>query len=333
MYGTERKKALIIKILNILKDYSDEEHPLTQQRILKLLEEVYDTTCDRRSVGANIADLIEMGYDIVSAGSNKGYFLASREFESAEIRMLIDSVLFSRNVTKKQAKDLIAKLKKLGNRYFDAKVSHISGLSEKQYASNRQIIYNLDLLNEAIEQKKKVSFVYNRYGTDLKLHPRKEEPFVMNPYHIVACNGRYYLIGNVDKYDNVAHYRIDRMTEVALLSEAVKPMKQVRGLENGLDLPKHMAEHIYMFNGESVSVSFKISPELLDDVVDWFGRDITLTSRENGELTVYVKCNERAFFYWALQYGEYVEAVSPASLRESLITASERLYRKYHSKG
>ena len=330
MTGSERKKTVNIQILNILKEYSDDEHRLTQQEILRLLEEEYGTNCDRRTVKTNVEDLVAAGYGIVY---ENGYYLRTREFEDAELRMLMDSVLFSKGISQNQAKKLLAKLKKLGNRYFEPNISHVSGLSEKQYSLNKQVIYNLDALDRAIGKKKKIQFIYNHFDTDLNLRPRRDEPFIMNPYHIVASNGRYYLIGNIDKFDNVAHYRVDRMKDVEVLDEQVKPMKEVKGLENGLDLPKHMAEHIYMFSGESVPVRFRVSRVKLDDVVDWFGRDIIIVSKTEDDLVIRVMCNKKAFYYWALQYGDFVEVLKPESLREELLRASEGLYEKYHREG
>ena len=96
MYGNDRKKLLILLILEVLQINTDEDHHLTQQEILRILEAEYGVTCDRRSVKANVLDLIDLGYDI---NMDDGYYLASREFDDAELRMLIDSVLFSRNIS------------------------------------------------------------------------------------------------------------------------------------------------------------------------------------------------------------------------------------------
>jgi hypothetical protein len=115
MYATGNKKMLNMLILDILREYSDENHKLTQQEIIRLLKSNYDMECDRRSVKNNILCLKEMGYDI---SMESGYYLVQREFEDVELRMLIDSVLFSKQLTQKQAKELIQKLCKQGNRYF-----------------------------------------------------------------------------------------------------------------------------------------------------------------------------------------------------------------------
>lgn len=331
MYATGNKKMLNMLILEILKEYSDQEHRLTQQEIIRLLKSNYDMDCDRRSVKNNVMCLKELGYEI---SMEDGYYLLEREFDDAELRMLIDSVLFSKNLTQKQAKTLIEKLKGMGNRYFSAKVNHVSNLPELHHGDNKQLMYVLDTINEAISQHKKISFVYNKYGSDFKLHPKREEKYVVNPYQMVANNGFYYLIGNYNKYDDISHYRLDKMTCVEMLTEKVKPQNQVMGLEQGLNLPKHMAEHIYMFSGESVAINMLVDETIISELIDWFGNDFyVIEKRRNNQVLVRLKCNEQAFFYWALQYGPYVEVLEPVSLRSKIAEAVSEMNEKYHRNG
>jgi len=331
MYATGNKKMLNMLILEILKEYSDQEHRLTQQEIIRLLKSNYDMDCDRRSVKNNVMCLKELGYEI---SMEDGYYLLEREFDDAELRMLIDSVLFSKNLTQKQAKTLIEKLKGMGNRYFSAKVNHVSNLPELHHGDNKQLMYVLDTINEAISQHKKISFVYNKYGSDFKLHPKREEKYVVNPYQMVANNGFYYLIGNYDKYDDISHYRLDKMTCVEMLTEKMKPQNQVTGLEQGLNLPKHMAEHIYMFSGESVAINMLVDETIISELVDWFGNDFyVIEKRRNNQVLVRLKCNEQAFFYWALQYGPYVEVLEPVSLRSKIAEAVSEMNEKYQING
>lgn len=327
MYATGNKKMLNMLILDILKEYSDENHRLTQQEIMKLLKVNYDMECDRRSVKSNILCLKELGYEI---SMDDGYYLMRREFEDADLRMLIDSVLFSKHLTQNQAKTLIEKLRKQGNRYFSAKVTHISNLSELQHGDNKQLMYVLDAVNDAIAEKKKICFMYNDYGVDFKLHPRREELYIVNPYQIVANNGFYYLIGNYDKYDNISHYRIDKMTCVEILEEKVKPKKEIKEFANGYNLPKHMAEHIYMFGGKSVRVKLIVPENMMSEMVDWFGKDFRVKRTEQEDMIeIIVSCNENAMVYWALQYGSYVEVVEPVELRERIQRTIHEMAEKY----
>ena len=263
-----------------------------------------------------------------------GYYLLEREFDDVELRMLIDSVLFAKFLTQKQAKTLIEKLKSIGNKYFSAKVNHIINLPELRHGYNKQLMYVLDTINEAISQHKKISFVYNQYGSDFKLHPKREEKYIVNPYQMVANNGFYYLIGNYDKYDDISHYRLDKMTCVEMLTEKVKQQNQVMGLEQGLNLPKHMAEHIYMFSGGSVTINMLVDETIIGELVDWFGNDFyVIKKRQNNQVLVRLKCNEQAFFYWTLQYGPYVEVLEPVSLRRKIAEAVSEMNEKYNRNG
>ena len=326
MDGTGNKRLLNMYILNILREFSDENHALTQQDILKQLESDYDVICDRRTVKAYVDEWIELGWDIVY---DKGYKMISREFDDAELRILIDSVLFSKSISTRQAQTLIKKLQGFASKYFNAKVSHVCNLPDLNRTVNRQAMYALGIINDAISAKKKIEFIYNEIGTDFKLHPKRKDPYVVNPYQIVANNGKFYLIANYDKYDNVVHFRIDKMKEIKCLNESIKPRSEVPELANGLNLPKHMAEHIYMFSGESVWAEIKTTPDMMGELVDWFGKDFKIEQKEDGYIIIRVKCNGNALRYWALQYGPYVEILKPVKLREQLKQDAENMYRKY----
>ena len=326
MYATGNKKMLNMLILEILRKYTDEDHSLTQQEIIRLLGVNYGMECDRRSVKNNILSLKELGYDI---SMEKGYRLLSREFDDSELRILIDSVLFSKSISTKQAKGLIEKIRSLASNYFNVKVSHVSNLPELNRTINKQAMYSLDAINDAIARKKKISFIYNQIGTDFKLHPKREEPYIVNPYQIVANNGKFYLISNYDKYDNVAHFRIDKMTEVRLLDDKIKPMSRVPELERGLNLPKHMAEHFYMFSGASVTAKIKTTEDMMSELVDWFGTDFRIVEKTDDFIVIRVVCNQDALRYWALQYGPYVEVLEPKELRDRLAEDIKGMQEKY----
>lgn len=322
------KKMLNILILDILRRYSDEEHHLTQQEIIRKLRTEYGIKkTDRRTVRDNVQSLVDMGYGIENE-SEDGYYMYEREFDDAELRLLIDSILFSKTISDTAAKRLIEKLKSFGNIYFDTKVSHVKSTPILNRTENKSVLYNVSAINEAIDQKKKITFRYNRYGTDFKMHDQGKQ-YIMNPYQMVASNGRYYLLGNVDKYDDVTYFRIDKMSKVEIMEDKIKPQKEVKGIDEHLDLPKHMAEHIYMLYGESVTAKIKTSTGMMEVLVDWFGKEFRIIEEKEDEILISVKCNERALFYWALQYGPMVEVVGPESLRTKLVEAIAEMAEKY----
>lgn len=338
MYTIQPKKLLIVNILEILKKHTDEQHRLSQKDIVDLLKSEYNMTVDRKAVKRNLMDLIDFGYEIEYSESvrmtrnaktgqlEERYILSDfylvRDFTDGELRLMIDSLLFSKHIPYSQCKKLIGKIEGLSNQYFKSHIKHIQMMPDMA-PENKQLFYTIEVLDEAISKGRQVAFIYNDYGTDFKLHPRKNSAgenreYIINPYQIAAANGRYYLICNYDRYDDVANYRLDRITEIRLLDTPAKPARQVRGLQNGFDLPKHMAEHIYMFAGESGIVTFRVKKRLLSDVVDWFGKEIDFFDETEDEITARVHVNLAAMRKWALQYALYVKVLSPRSLVDGI---------------
>ncbi len=341
---SQPKKLVIINILDILKRYSDENHRLSQKEILGILEKEYDMKLDRKAINRNLDNLIESGYKIEftskaryhkdgsSTVARDGWYL-ERDFTDAELRLLIDSLLFSKHIPYNQCKDLINKIKDLSNDYFNAKVKHISNLPEK-FPKNKQLFYTIEILDEAISRHKKVEFSYSDFGTDKKRHPRKDtngkaKRYIVNPYQIVATNGRYYLICNNENHSDICNMRLDRICDIKMLQLPVKEKFLIKGMENGLDLPKHMAEHIYMFGGESARVTFNAKRKILNDIFDWFGTDVTFMEDNIEEVKVCVNVNLDAMQYWAMQYGLFVEILEPIELRERLKNAVSIMAEKY----
>lgn len=168
-----------------------------------------------------------------------------------------------------------------------------------------------------------MEFHYADFGTDKKLHPRTGSDgsvrvYRVNPYQMVAVNGRYYLIGNYDKYDNLSHYRLDRIQDIRILDTPAKPSRAVKGAEYGLNLPQHMAEHIYMFARESRRVTMRTSPGMAGDLIDWFGSGITFSEETEETLLASVTVSQEAMRFWALQYAPYVTILEPKSLAETV---------------
>ncbi len=193
----------------------------------------------------------------------------------------------------------------------------------EKFPKNKQLFYTIEILDEAISKNKKVCFRYNEYGTDKKLYPRKNSEgnireYIVNPYQMAATNGRYYLICNYDKYDKLSNYRIDRISDIKIIDENRKPLKNVVGGENGLNLPKHMAEHIYMFTGDSIRVEMKAKKYIVNDLIDWFGQDIVFKDETDDCVTVVVTANETAMRKWCMQYALHVKIISPLSLSQKI---------------
>ncbi|MEG0545672.1 MAG: WYL domain-containing protein [Oscillospiraceae bacterium] len=347
MYTVQPKKLLIINILDVLKKYTDENHRLSQKEIADILKTEYNMSVERKAIKRNLMNLIDCGYEIeyskslrmiptkITGELEESYILSDfylvRDFTDSELRLLIDSLLFSKQIPYSQRKELIGKLEGLSNQYFKSRVKHIQTMPNMSL-NNNQLFYTIEILDEAISKARQVSFTYNEYGTDKKLHSRKNSSgqsreYIINPYQMATANGRYYLICNYDKYDNVVNYRIDRITNIKMLDTPAKPAKQVKGLVNGFDLPKHMVEHLYMFAGESGTVTFRVKKYILNDVFDWFGGDLTFFDETKDEVSIRVSVNFAAMRCWALQYALHAKILSPEHLarqvKEDLKTAIE----------
>lgn len=333
MYTKQPKKLLIMNILDILRRYSDSDHRLSQKDIIDILQSEYDMTADRKAVKRNLMNLIDFGYDLEFSESvrrNKDgeeeviytdWYL-ERDFSDAELRLLIDSILFSRHIPYRQCRELIEKIERLSNRYFKSKVRHVCNLPVDQ-PQNAELFYTIEILDEAIERNRQVTFHYGDYGTDKTLHLREREDgrpreYLVNPYQMVAANGRYYLIANVEKYDNVSHYRLDHIRDIAITDTPAKPQRKVKGLENGLDLPKHMAEHTYMFAGESQRVIMRTTPDMAGELIDWFGSGVNFSDETENSVIAHVTANLQAMRFWALQHAPFVTVLAPQSLVDTV---------------
>jgi len=344
MNANQPKKIFIMNILDVLKKYTDENHRLSQKEIMDLLESECGIKADRKTVKRNLMNLIEFGYRVKYSESvranSKGVeelvcsdWYLEREFDDAELRLLIDGLLFSKRVPHTQCRQLINKLEGLGNTYFKSGATNIRNLPET-FLQNKQVLSIIEVLDEAIEKRLQVSFSYCGFDVDKRLHPRLSEDgmlrtFVVSPYQIIATNGRYYLACNYDKSENLAiNCRLDRICDIRLLDTPAKSTGQVKGLENGLELPRRMVESIYMFGGRGVKVSFRASRLVISEIIDWFGSDVTFTDVTDEELTVVTTVNENAMRHWAMQYAGFVTVLSPEHLADAvkadILSAAEK---------
>lgn len=331
MDSFEPKKLLILRILDILTEYSDCEHKLRQGDIINLLRLNYGIECERKAVARNIEFLQDAGYDIVSDKS--GTYLAERKFEVGELRLLIDSVLANRNICKGYTRELISKLTKEGGKYFKNYTKHVINLDDWQKQESKDYFYNIELLCEAIEKKKQVSFYYNNYGIDKKLHHKSENKKVANPYQLLLKNGFYYLILNYDNFDNVQYCRVDRMTEVEILEKSIKPAVEV-GFKNGINVGSMANRLPYMYGETCQEIVFETrnnAEKMIDNVIDWFGRDVKIESVDDGNIRFKVYASVPAIRFWILQFGKYVKVLSPTSLCDIIksdIAEMQKLYEE-----
>lgn len=335
-------KQLSLIVLKILKEETDYDHRLTYKELKGILIGQYGFSekLDNKTLRGAVRDLKEVGYDIdgdktvrVVRGEeqevNTNLYLA-HDFEEAEVRLLLDSILFSRHIDSAQRKYLEKKIIGLTSCHFKAKVKHIDTLTTTM-KGNAELFNNIEVLEDAIATKKQVALLYNQYDLDKKLHPVKAHKYIINPYQMAVVQGQYYLIGNVDKYDDMYHYRVDRMTDIEILEQSAKPLRRVKGYENGetINLSKHLADNIYMLAGKGERVEFLANREMVGTIIDWFGLDVNFTELADDQIKVIVTVNPRAMRYWLLQYLSSVQVIGPQSLVDEVREDLEKGLAKY----
>ncbi len=344
------KKLLILNILDILRKYSDEDHRLSQKDIAEILKTEYDMTADRKAIRRNILNLMDCGYNIEYSESirmvsnpktgepEENYlwsdFYLERNFTDGELRLLIDSLLFSKHIPYSQCKELVGKLESLSNVYFRSRVKHIARLPDDK-TDNKQLFLNIELLDEAISRGRKVSFKYLEYSTDKRPHIKKrpdgtERVYIISPYQMAAKEGKYYLICNYDKYDDISNYRLDRITDLRILSEPVKPFGKLKWA-NGrtLDLATYMKEHPYMYASDKVRAVFRVAKPMVSDVIDLFGTDVAFSDEDDTGVTVTVFASEMAMEQFAMNFAPDVTVLEPQRLRDKVKGDLTRALEKY----
>ena len=332
------KKVIILYILQILKDHTDADHTMTQQQIADRLLSEYGMEVNRATVKRNISDLIDAGYaiqcdEVIRTHTDKKtgqkeenviytnlYY--EHDFTESELHMLIDGLLFSRSVPYRYRKKLIDKLGKLSSSWFNQRMNHVRCMSADS-PQNPQLFYIIEILDEAIETGKQVRVVYGNYGPDYKLQPRLDEngnarEQTLNPYQLVANEGRYYLICNNDKYDNVANYRVDRIMKISILDTPSRPKSQVKGLENGLDLSEYVYQNLNMFTSPPEDVEFIVPGTFVPIVIDFFGKHARFFPREDGSYSCRLKVSRDAMAHWAVEHANIARVVSPPGLVEEI---------------
>lgn len=330
MESYEPKKLLILRILEILTEYSDCDHKLRQGDIISLLKVLYGIECERKAVARNIDFLQQAGYDIVSDKS--GTYLEGKKFVAGELRLLIDSVLANRSVCKAYTKEIIDKLMREGGKYFKSYAKHVINLDDWQKDENRDYFYNIEVLCEAIENKVKVEFFTNVYGVDKKLHCRWGKKLLVNPYQLFLKNGHYYLACNYEKYDNLIFCRVDRISGLSATTLPIKPLSEIKGYENRINLGRLNNTLPYLFEDEPTRIEFitaNNAEKMIDNVIDWFGRDVKITQLDDGNYQFSLMASPKAMRFWVLQFGKYVKVLSPKTLVDQIkddIVEMKKLY-------
>lgn len=326
---SSNKKLSIIYILQILKDYSDDNHFLTQKKIQDKLENIYDMRVERKAISTNIDSLIDFGFDIIKGP--KGCYFVGRELEKSEVSFLIDAVFSSKAISSKQAQELTKELTNFLSVYDRKNYKYLYKATEITRTINNQIFFTIDILNEAIEKGKKVQFQYNWYNEKKELVPKNSgQPYVISPYFMINNGGKYYVVCNYDPFNNISNFRIEFITNIKILDEDTKPVTSLEDCKNGFDISAYINSNIYMFSSKEILAKLKLKNNYAVNIaVDWFGKNISIY-KQNNEFIADVKVNEEALIYWCLQYSKYATILTPVTTREKIKRIIKDLEIRYN---
>ena len=328
----EPKKLALVRTLQILEKYSDFDHPLKQEDIVRLLDSDYGISLERKAVGRNLSLLKEAGIDIES--SHQGSYLAGRLFDDSELHLLIDSVLASRHISAGQSRQLIDRLTTLSSRYFKKRVKYISSVDRWDKTDNKNLFYNIEMIDEAIEAGKMVQYEYNKFGPDRKLH--KSSFARVSPYQLVLKNQRYYLMAFNAYWNHMVYHRIDKIKNIAICDSPAVPLRSIPGYERGLDFRDLTTSMPYFFSDKPEKITFRAEEWVIDQAVDWFGKEIEISeatpacgSDGHDHFNITVRSSPGAMVYWALQFADGVEILSPDSVRLRVKNVLEKAINYY----
>lgn len=329
----ENKKASILLILKVLEEYSDEDHFLTQQDIINKVNEIYGIELERKSVAFSLYLLQELDYDI-NKSPKGGYALLSRTFDCSEIRYITDALFSMRSLSKKQATSLSNKLSSCLSKYQRKEYSYIYKSGDFKTYENKDLFYTLELIEEAKNKGKRISFQYLSFDENGKPYTKLNGfRYIVSPYYSVNSNGRYFLICNYrEKYRPIQLFRIDYIVNPKIEDEwTIKPITSLEGMKD-FNIYQYLKDSVYLLDGEIVTACFKIESETaIQFVVDWFGSNARLYKR-NGNQYATVTGNENALFYWYMQYSESITVISPQTLVKRVRDEAERILKKHGTK-
>lgn len=246
MAARRGQKLKLLYIVKILTQLTDEEHPMSATEICERLAEC-GVTAERKSIYNDIECLVSFGYDIIFTRTPKnGYFLASREFELPEIFLLCDAVRTAKFISEKKTRELTAKLDGLISKYQSKRNIHGIYIDSSNKTHNEELFYNIDSINTAITEGKKIKFTYSkRVLQEGKNIITESKTRIVSPYAMTWQFDYYYLIGNYEKYDNLMNLRIDRIHSVEILDEPIRHFSEVSDYSDTFDVADYTKKTVW----------------------------------------------------------------------------------------
>ncbi len=318
-----------IFVYNVLKKYSDKDSPLTQERIVTLVKSEYDYDMERRAVSRclDVIDTIH-GAKVVDV-PRKGKYLDDSVFSPAEVRILVDSIAYARHLPTEEKRKIINKLYSFASDSFKKADGATNVIGELSHASKKDFLKIIEKINEALARKCKVAFCYNEYGADKKLHPVGNKILKVSPLQLAIYDNSYYLIANVDGYDGVDNFRLDKITDIKVLG--TQSARSRHEFIKSSDVGRYVMTHGFMKEGKDIPVTVRVRKEWISPAIDFFGTSCVINQYDDMHYDVKGNSTEKDLYIWAMQNGEYVEVLYPQSVRDRIRQSARRMHRIYHN--
>jgi len=315
MAKKSNQKIKLIYLAKIMIEQTDEENALSVYEIQTELAH-YGVAVERKTIYSDIEILKMAGIDIaVRRSRTTQYFVASRLFELAELKLLVDAVQCSKIITHKKSKELIRKLETLASKEQAKQLSRQVYIDARVKTVNESIYYNVDTLHSAIANDKKVVFKYFDYNIEKeKIYRKNKHTYEESPYGMLWEDDKYYLVTYSHKYENFIHYRVDRMKYIELTSEKRDPLPQ----SMQFDMAKYSNKMFSMHSGEECTIRLKCKNPLANAIIDKFGADIEMEKLDQENFCISSKLQVSTnFFAWLFRFGPDIKILSPQNIASS----------------
>ena len=300
-------------VAKMLYEQTDEEHYLTIAQIIDQLKTQYGISTSRGTVGEDIKALQEFGVEIeVEQSTQNRYYLIGRRFELPELKALIDAVESARFIPKEKSSALVDKISLLASPFEIPKLVRNVDVENRIKAENEKIYYIMEALNDAINDKKKVSFQYYTYNRNKeRIAKHNGEVYVFSPYKMIWNGDYYYVVGYSKKHGSIGSFRVDRIvtTPQILAEEQYEPPKD-------FDLNVFLNSMFRMYNGERKQVELICDNDLMDTIIDKFGKDVDVSVYDDDSFKATVTTSVGNVFYsWIFGFGGRVYINSPEDVK------------------
>ena len=329
MPRTQNQKLKILHIMQFLLRQTDEEHPATVPEIITYLEE-NSISAERKSIYSDLEALKLFGVDIEQAkGTGGGYYVAAREFELPELKLLVDSVQASKFITQKKSMVLIKKIEGLASSWQAKQLHGQVYVTNRIKTMNESIYYNVDKIHSGIAQDCKIRFRYFEYSVGKeRVFKHNGRFYAISPLALTWDDENYYMVGYDAAAEKLKHYRVDKMEDISLLNERRQGVESFCGLD-----PAAYAKGLFgMFSGEEERVTLRVENPLAGAVIDRFGKEAILVPNGSEHFTVKVSVvASPQFFGWLCGFGSRVKIMEPPAVLEKMenhIAQISELYQK-----